>query len=183
MNELSQPSQDVAPSSKPEPVRGKWLRRILLIVAGLLIVAFLAIQLVPIQRTNPPVTTQIQWDSPQTEALARRACLDCHSNETTWPWYSYVAPSSWLIYYDVLRGRSEWNISTTGGTASRFGDSQGQQNDLAYRLGQVLAEGNRSNRPPNGEFPRNFNVRLPGSPPAANSHLGEEISRVILQTG
>ena len=97
MNELSQPSPDVAPSSKPEPVRGKWLRRILLIVAGLLIAAFLAIQLILIKHTNPQVMTQNQCDSPQTEALARRACLDCYSNETTWPWYSYVVPSSWLI--------------------------------------------------------------------------------------
>ena len=70
------------------------LRRIILVILGMLVVAFIAIQLIPASRTNPPVTTSLKWDSPQTEALARRACMDCHSNETVWPWYSYVAPAS-----------------------------------------------------------------------------------------
>ena len=60
---------------------------------------FIVIQLVPYGRdhTNPPATKEVQWNSPQTKDLAVRACFDCHSNKTTWPWYSNVAPISWLI--------------------------------------------------------------------------------------
>lgn len=74
------------------------------------------IQLVPYGRnhTNPPVTGEPQWDSPATRELAKRACFDCHSNETVWPWYSHVAPVSWLVQRDTDEGRrklnfSEWN--------------------------------------------------------------------------
>jgi hypothetical protein len=100
----------------------------------------------------------LNWDSEQTKALAYRACMDCHSNETSWPWYSYVAPVSWLVYYDVERGRSELNLSTIG-TAS--GDPRSnpsdQPSDLAYRMGQYLAGGQQRRRPegfrPEGPFP------------------------------
>ena len=54
---------------------------------------------------NPP---------PEVAAVLRRSCMDCHSNRTIWPWYSHVAPVSWLVERDVRRGRdhlnfSEWN--------------------------------------------------------------------------
>jgi hypothetical protein len=77
------------------------------------VVVFLGIQLVPYGRahTNPPVRQEPPWDSPQTRELTVRACYDCHSNETTWPWYSYVAPTSWLIQRDVDQGRREVNYS------------------------------------------------------------------------
>jgi hypothetical protein len=51
------------------------------------------------------------WDSSQTRALASRACFDCHSNETKWPWYSHVAPVSWLVQRDVELGRGTLNFS------------------------------------------------------------------------
>ena len=72
-----------------------------------------AIQLVPYGRdhTNPPVRQQPGWDSARTYELARRACFDCHSNETTWPWYTNVAPVSWLTQRDVVKGRRELNFS------------------------------------------------------------------------
>ena len=81
----------------------KWLLRAL--VAG--VVVFGLIQLVPYGRdhANPPVTREVKWDSPRTRALAAGACFDCHSNLTTWPWYSNVAPVSWLVYADVVGGR------------------------------------------------------------------------------
>lgn len=76
----------------------------------------LAMQAVPYGRrhTNPPVVSEPRWDTPETRALAARACFDCHSNETVWPWYSNVAPISWLVERDVAAGRravnfSEWN--------------------------------------------------------------------------
>src|SRR5215831_3235209 len=81
-----------------------------------LIPALVLIQLIPFGRehTNPPVTQEPAWDSPGTRELAKRACFDCHSNETVWPWYSRVAPVSWLTQRDVNGGRrhvnfSEWN--------------------------------------------------------------------------
>ena len=67
----------------------------------LVVVLFGLIQLVPVQRTNPPVVAEPPWDSPETRALAVRACFDCHSNETVWPWYAYVAPVSWLVAHDT----------------------------------------------------------------------------------
>lgn len=65
--------------------------------------------------TNPDVTYMVQWDSPDTEALAQRACYACHSNETQWPWYSYIAPASFLVARDVKNGREAMNYSTGSG--------------------------------------------------------------------
>jgi hypothetical protein len=48
---------------------------------------------------------------PATLALLRRACMNCHSNETQWPWYSKVAPVSWMVERDVLNGRKFMNLS------------------------------------------------------------------------
>lgn len=92
--------------------RPRWLRIVAYAAAGLF-VGFLAIQLIPYGRnhTNPPVTREPKWDSPQTRALAARACFDCHSNLTKWPWYSNVAPMSWLAQRDVDGGRAQFNFS------------------------------------------------------------------------
>jgi hypothetical protein len=64
----------------------------------------------PVDRTNPPVTGEIKAPE-KVMAILRRACFDCHSNETAWPWYSYVTPTSWLIAKDVREGREELNFS------------------------------------------------------------------------
>lgn len=85
--------------------------RYLLILIAVGVVLLLVIQLIPLNHTNPPVLTKVQWDSPQTQELWTRACADCHSNETTWPWYSKVAPISLLVYRDVTEGRQKFNIS------------------------------------------------------------------------
>ena len=65
--------------------------------------------------TNPPVTGEPAWDSPQTRVLAQRACFDCHSNETSWPWYDRLPVGSWIAAFDTIRGRralnfSEWSV-------------------------------------------------------------------------
>jgi hypothetical protein len=91
-------------------------RRWILGAVVLGVVGFIAIQFVDrfyekFQRSNPPVTATIAWDSPETEQLVRTACFDCHSNETVWPWYSYVAPVSWLVARDVNNGREGLNFS------------------------------------------------------------------------
>ncbi len=48
---------------------------------------------------------------PEIAAVLKRSCMDCHSNRTVWPWYSYVAPMSWMVERDVRRGRDEMNLS------------------------------------------------------------------------
>ncbi len=86
-----------------------------IVLVGLMLLVLL-IQLIPYGRehTNPPVIAEPAWDSPQTRALFFRACADCHSNETKWPWYSNIAPASWLITRDVTQGREEFNVSEWG---------------------------------------------------------------------
>ena len=99
----------------------RWVKWGLFGVLGL----FVLIQLVPYGRDhqNPDVVAEPSWDSPQTRDLAVRACFDCHSNETTWPWYSSIAPLSWLIQRDVDEGRerlnfSEWNRRQRSGESA-----------------------------------------------------------------
>ncbi len=77
-----------------------------------LFVVFIIIQFLPAgERTNPPTTGSPNWDSPETERLVRRACFDCHSNETEWPWYSSIAPASWRLLSHVEDGRRHMNFS------------------------------------------------------------------------
>jgi hypothetical protein len=71
----------------------------------------IAIQFIPVDRTNPPVQEDIATP-PQVKAILKRACYDCHSHETNWPWFSHVAPVSWLLAWDVHEGREELNFST-----------------------------------------------------------------------
>jgi hypothetical protein len=73
-------------------------------------VAFAALQLVPVERTNPPVGVEVDAP-PAVMEILRRACYDCHSNETRWPWYSRVAPSSWFVASHVRKGRGDLNFS------------------------------------------------------------------------
>jgi hypothetical protein len=101
----------------------KWQARAGIGAAALLVV----IQLVPYGRVheNPPVTAEPQWTSPEVRALAARACFDCHSNETKWPWYSFVAPVSWVVAHDVYDARddlnfSEWDKPQEGKKAPKF---------------------------------------------------------------
>jgi Haem-binding domain len=96
-------------------VRGRHVswKRLLLYAVGGLAVLFVLIQAVPYGRshTNPPVTKEPAWDSPQTRAFAVDGCFDCHSNLTKWPWYTNVAPVSWLVQRDVESGRATLNFS------------------------------------------------------------------------
>jgi hypothetical protein len=79
--------------------------------AGLVfLVLVVAIQFIPVETTNPPVEGDIPT-SPAVKAVLRRACYDCHSHETVWPWYSHLAPISWPLVRDVQEGRAELNFS------------------------------------------------------------------------
>jgi hypothetical protein len=91
----------------------KRLTRVFIVLIILGTIFFLLIQLVPYGKdlTNPPVVSEPNWDNPRTRELAKRACFDCHSNETVWPWYSYIAPISWLVYRDAVEARQKFNFS------------------------------------------------------------------------
>ena len=75
-----------------------------------LVAIFLGMQLISVDRSNPPVTSDL--DAPiEVKTILKRSCYNCHSNEVNWPWYSYIAPVSWLITHDVKEGREELNFS------------------------------------------------------------------------
>ena len=118
---LPQASAPVART--PHPFR-PWITRGFV---GLLVL-LVAIQLVPFghNHTNPPVQAEPAWNSPETRALFIRACGDCHTNQTTWPWYSSVAPISWLIQRDVNEGRQKFNASEWG-RAKNKGDESAKE--------------------------------------------------------
>lgn len=89
-----------------------WKIRALKGFTGLAIL-FVAIQIIPYGRdhTNPRIRQEPKWDRLETRLMARHACMDCHSNQTVWPWYSSIAPVSWLVQRDVDEGRRELNFS------------------------------------------------------------------------
>jgi hypothetical protein len=91
----------------------KTIGKLILIIIGAFIALFLLIQLIPYGKdhVNPPVVAEPNWDNPQTRELAKRSCYDCHSNEVVYPWYSNVAPISWLVQRDVDEGRGRLNFS------------------------------------------------------------------------
>jgi hypothetical protein len=95
-------------------------------LAVLAAAVFVAMQLVPYgwKHSNPPVAADTPWPSDEARAIAVKSCYDCHSNQTDWRWYSYVAPSSWLVRRDVDRGRAELNFS-------EFGDDNNAMRDAA----------------------------------------------------
>ena len=105
-------------------------------VLGALLV-LVAIQFVPYGRdhSNPAGGRPIAWDSPRTEQLMRDACTDCHSNETKWPWYSNVAPISWLVQHDVDEGRGALNLSTGDGEVDEMIETirEGSMPPLQYK--------------------------------------------------
>jgi hypothetical protein len=91
-------------------------------VGGIALAVFLVIaQLFRMDTTNPPVVADVGASGQVKEAMTR-SCYGCHSNETVWPWYSNVAPASWMVAYDVSHGRAALNFSSWGkySTAQRL---------------------------------------------------------------
>ena len=103
------------------------------VVLGMAIV-LIGIQFIPVNRSNPPVEEEITV-SPEVKAILKRACFDCHSNETIWPGYSRVAPVSWLLAWDVGEGREELNFSTW----NRY--SQKKRNKIIKEIREEVEEG------------------------------------------
>lgn len=83
------------------------------LLAGVLAGLAVVVQVLPVgaPRDNPPVRAEPAWSSPRARELFFRSCGDCHSNQTRWPWYSRVAPVSWLVAHDVKGGRGHLNVS------------------------------------------------------------------------
>ena len=110
--------------------------RIAGIVITALVLLFLCLQLIPVWlwQRNPPVVAEPAWDSPQTRELAQRACFDCHSNETVWPVYSRIAPISWLVTLDTVRGRGHLNFS-------EWGMARGERGEGGEGVGEAIADG------------------------------------------
>jgi hypothetical protein len=75
-----------------------------------LAVLLIAVQLVPVDRSNPTRGEDLQAP-PAISKVLRQSCYDCHSNETKWPWYAHVAPVSWMLAYHVHEGRGKLNFS------------------------------------------------------------------------
>ncbi len=84
--------------------------RVIKVVLVLVFFALVGIQFVEVNRTNPPVAGDINVTI-QVKEVLKKSCYDCHSNETKWPWYSCVAPISWLVANDVELGRKHLNFS------------------------------------------------------------------------
>jgi hypothetical protein len=106
------------------------LLRVSMTALGWVAIAFALVQLVPYGRThaNPRTIAEPPWDSVRTRDLAVRACYDCHSNETRWPWYADLAPFSWVVERDVDAARevinfSTWNRSGSYALAGYSGES------------------------------------------------------------
>jgi heme-binding protein len=92
------------------------MRKRLKVSLLILALLFLVIQLFRPLRNNPPVDSAREFSAfhrtPSAVAsMLQRACSDCHSNRTVWPWYSNVAPASWVIAHDVKDGRRVLNLS------------------------------------------------------------------------
>ncbi len=108
-----------------------FLKRLLIGLAAVLIL----IQLIPVSRTNPPVTAEIAAPA-EVMNVFQRSCYDCHSNETNWRWYSYVAPVSWLTARDVREGREHLNFSEWGSLEAK------KQAKKAEEVWEEVSEGN-----------------------------------------
>ena len=109
-----QPTPDCPGSGRQRRERRRRLmRRVIVRAAVVVVVLLVVIQAVPYGRnhTNPPLRAEPKWDSARTRQLAVDACFACHSNQTRWPWYSSVAPVSWLTQHDVEDGRRILNFS------------------------------------------------------------------------
>lgn len=105
---------------------GRWT-----VAAGILLL--LGAQLVPVERSNPPVRSEI--DAPGDVApILRKACYNCHSNETDWPWYAHVAPVSWYVTDHVHEGREDLNFS-------RWPSDYDEATDLISEIGEQVESG------------------------------------------
>ncbi|MDF1612981.1 heme-binding domain-containing protein [Stygiobacter electus] len=84
--------------------------RLSTIIFIIILLVIIGIQFIEVKKTNPPVTADLNAPM-EVKTIFQKSCYDCHSNETKWPWYSKVAPVSWLVSKDVEEGREHLNFS------------------------------------------------------------------------
>lgn len=80
---------------------------------------FALLQLLPVDRSAPPDQDPLEIADAAVVDIVGRACADCHTNHTDWPWYGRVAPMSWWLARHVREGRDELNLSTWGALDDR----------------------------------------------------------------
>ena len=93
------------------------MKKALKIVLLILAIAFIAIQFFQIDKTNPEIVQAETIDAitsipPDIKIILGKACNDCHTNNTRYPWYSYVQPNGWFLRSHVDDGRRHLNFST-----------------------------------------------------------------------
>ena len=95
----------------------------------LIISIFIIIQFIPYgkEHENPKVVQEVNWNNKHTKQLFTKACAACHSNNTVWPWYSNIAPVSWLVSHDVAEGREHFNVSMWNIQAKNKGDEAAEE--------------------------------------------------------
>jgi hypothetical protein len=138
--------------------------------ASAVAVIFLGMQFYRPPRTNPPSDPAARFDavvSPPSHvsAAVRRGCAECHSNETSWPWYTHIAPASWLASMDVTEGRARLNLSEW----RLFGPSMSQS-----RLAEMCSEVRAGRMPP---------VYFRAAHPKARLNAGETAALCSLRSG
>jgi hypothetical protein len=92
------------------------MRKVLKWIIIVLAIVFVGLQFIRSAKTNPPIDQSQTIEAhtqmtPQVAAILDRSCNDCHSNKTRWPWYSNVAPASWLVIGHVNDARKDLNFS------------------------------------------------------------------------
>lgn len=77
------------------------------------LIIFIVMQFIQPNKENIIVDKNLEIKAPtEVMTLLKTSCFDCHSNETTWPWYSQIAPFSWVVANHVNTGRKALNFST-----------------------------------------------------------------------
>ena len=79
-------------------------------VITLLLLAVITVQFIQPRFENPPVTADITAP-PEVKAILKRACFDCHSNETKLRWFDRISPVSWMVAKDIKDARMLFNFS------------------------------------------------------------------------
>lgn len=106
-----------------------------------ILVLLLAIQLVPIDKTNPEESAPMQITDFNAKAVLDKSCMDCHSNNTVWPWYANIAPFSWKIEAHVKEGREELNFSEWGNYSTK---------KAIHKLEEIVEEVQEGHMPEDG---------------------------------
>lgn len=107
-----------------------------LVPVAIAVILLVSIQLLPVSKTNPPVSQDLGAPA-AVESMLHRGCYDCHSNQTRWPWYAQVAPISWMLARDVRAGRKHLNFSTW----DAYGGDPGTVAGKLKKIGKVTKNG------------------------------------------